>query len=505
MARLPLFSGSRVPLVTVDDDALLLAPPPPLDPLRDVAAAVGEALRYPLSGPTLPGVVSRRSRVTIVVEPRSLPLPDATNDPRRTALGAVLDELERLGASPDRQTILVAGGLGRRAGRRELESILHPTRARDFRGRVVVHDASEPELRLLELDGAPPVHVNPSLAEADVVVSVTAAETSERGGACSLLDACAAKDVAAPAPASSLLAPSLSPTGVLAGKVAAALARDAAVLGVSLVLDHPRSSAHFRGYPFTQGGRDALARSPVRRVVNTLPGVVRQHLLQGMARELTAVAVLAGPPAVSHAEALLRGISLRGIALAGAVDTIVVPVPWMSLHAPREPLNPITAATIGLGHALRLWREAPPLAEGGTIVLLHDLRRTFGQGSQAPYLNLFHVLREGRTVERLAAARASAAGDDHALSAYRQGNVPHPLLPYVDWASCAPALARAGRVLVAGCRDAGAARALGLVPTHSFTAALEMARGVAGGSHRVGVFVAPPYAPLVVAGGQASA
>jgi hypothetical protein len=502
MARLPLLSGSRVPLVTVDDQAVLLAPPPPLDSLDDVAAAVGEALRFPLSGAPLPDVVSRDSRVTIVVEPRSLPLPDAPNDPRRTALGAVLDELARLGAPPDRQTILVAGGLERRADRRELESILHPTRARDFRGRVVVHDASDAGLQPLELHGAPPVRVSRSLAEADVIVSVTAAETSERGGPCALLGACAAEDVAAPAPASTLLAPSLSPTGVLAGKVAAALARRAAVLGVSLVLDHPRLSGHFRGYPATEGGRQALARSPVRRVVNTLPGTVRERLLQGMARELTAVAALAGPPAVSHAEALLRGISLRGIPLAGPVDTLVVPLPWMSLHAPREPLNPITAAAVGLGHALRLWREEPPLAEGGTIVLLHDLRRTFGHGPQAPYLSLFHVLREGRAAESLGDARAAAARDDRALAAYRQGQAPHPLLPHADWASCAPALARAGRVLVAGCRDAGAARALGLVPTHNFSTALEMARGVAGGSHRVGVLAAPPYAPLIVGGGE---
>ena len=109
------------------------------------------------------------------------------------------------------------------------------------------------------------------------------------------------------------------------------------------------------------------------------------------------------------------------------------------------------------------------------------------------------MLREGAD-ERRARGRASARRQaTRARSrAYRQGHAPHPLLPYVDWASCAPALERAGRVLVGGCRDAGAARALGLVPTHSIPAALEMARGVAGGSHRVGVLLAPPYAPLVV-------
>ena len=45
-----------------------------------------------------------------------------------------------------------------------------------------------------------------------------------------------------------------------------------------------------------------------------------------------------------------------------------------------------------------------------------------------------------------------------------------------------------------------AARALGLVPTHSIPTALEMARGVAGGTHRAGVLLAPPYAPIIVGG-----
>jgi hypothetical protein len=500
VARIPLLSGSRVPLVAMDDDALLLMPPEPLDPLRDVAAAVGEALRYPLSGPQLTQLATRGGRVTIVVEPRSLPLPGAAIDPRQQAVASVIAELERLGMPAEKHTILIAGGLERRAGRRELETVLRPTGARDFRGTVEVHDATSDDLRVLELEGAAPVRIHPSLLDADLVVCVTAAETSERGGACTLLGACAAGDIASPRPAPSLLAPSLSPAGVLAGRVAAALARRTAVTGVSIVLDHPRLSRRYRGYPSSQRALTSIAHSPLRRLVNVLPGPIRNVAMDQLGRELTAMAVLAGPPAVSHAEALLRGVSLRGIPLAEQLDTIVVPLPWLSLHEPRESPNPITAAATGLGHAMRLWRDASPLREDGTIVLLHDLRRTFGHGPQAPYRNLFHVLREGADEVALAAARHSAEHDPRALAAYRDRQAPHPLLPYVDWASCAPALERAGRVLVGGCRDAGAARALGLVPTHSIPAALEMARGVAGGRHRAGVLLAPPYAPVIVGG-----
>jgi hypothetical protein len=54
-------------------------------------------------------------------------------------------------------------------------------------------------------------------------------------------------------------------------------------------------------------------------------------------------------------------------------------------------------------------------------------------------------------------------------------------------------------VLIAGCRDAAAARQLGFIPTHGIGAALEMARGRAGGdAPRIGFLLSPPYFPLRV-------
>ena len=99
-------------------------------------------------------------------------------------------------------------------------------------------------------------------------------------------------------------------------------------------------------------------------------------------------------------------------------------------------------------------------------MILHRLSRHFAHGTQDPYRALFHVLREGRTAAELAAAERAAATDERALDAYRAGEACHPLLPFADWASCRPALDRLGAVLVAGCRDHQAARALGFVPTH---------------------------------------
>ena len=499
VARLPLLAGSRVHLLQLDDDAVQLGPPPPLGPLADIGGAVAEALRYPLSGPSLADRVTPGGRVTIVVEPPTLPVPGAAADSRQDALAAVVDELARLGMPRERHTVLVAGGLERRAGRAELERLLRPARARDYRGQVIVHDCADPGLRVIGDAAGMPVAVNPALLDADLVVTVTAAETTDRGGAGALLAACAADVIRLPPPASSLLQPSDSPDWELAGAVEAAVAGRTPVVGVSLVLDHPRLTGRFRGYPWSESGVRAAARSPLRPLLNALPGGLRRIALQRLGRELRVVAVFAGPPSVAHAEALLRGVELRGARVETPLDTLVVPLPWKGPHQPREPLNPITAAAFGLGFVLRLWRDAPPLTDGGTVVLLHDFSRTIGHGPQAPYRALFQRLRENRDREHVAEAEREAADDPRAVAAYRDGRAPHPLLPFADWASCGPMQARAGRVIVAGCRDAGAARALGFVPGHNIATALDMARGVAGGSHRVGVLMAPPYVPLLAA------
>jgi hypothetical protein len=461
-----------------------------------VGAAVHDALRFPLSGAPLEALVKRGGTATVVVEAPELPLPGAPNDPRREALAAVIAELERLGVPSRRQTIVVAGGLNRRAGHREQEALLPPASARRFHGHVEVHDAEAPDLVALGDAGRIPLRVNRKLVETDLVVCVTAAETVLHGGPGALLGACGPESLRA-ATAYSLLETAAAHGWQLGLALERALATRVPVIGASLVLDPPRLLGRFRGYPYTEASLRQVASSPLRRVALLPPGV-RRRLLQDLGRELTAVAAFAGPPSVAHAEALLRGIARRSTRLERPLDAIVIGMPWKHHHSPRERLNPLTVATVALGLALRLWRDSFPVVEGGTAIVLHRLSRHFVHGTQDPYRALFHALRDGRTGAELAAAELAAASDARALDAYRAGRACHPLLPYVDWDGCRPALDRLGAVLVAGCRDHQAARTLGFVPTHGISSALEMAHGRAGGEARIGLLLSPPYFPLEV-------
>jgi hypothetical protein len=494
--RVPLLSGSRLVLVPVGDDDALLRPPPAPDRFVDVSAAVRDALRFPLAGEPLEALVARGGRATIVVEPPSLPLPHVAHDPRQTALAAVIAELERCGVPDERQTILVACGLGRRHdGRRLIQLLLRPPAARAFRGQLVVHDAEDPGLVPV---GAGGVRVHPALLDADLTLVLGAAETIVDGGPGALLAAADSTTARRAAGADSLLEAAGSPEWELALEIESSLSRRVPLLGVSLVLDLPRLVGRYRGYPDDPEATDRVGGSPLRVLQARLPGPLRRATLERQQRRLGVTAAFAGPPSVAHAEALLRGAALRGTRLPEPVDALVVGVPWTGRHAPHEPVNPMTAAAVALGLALRLRKDAFPIRAGGTLVLSHSFRRSFAHGTQAPYAAAFRALRRVHSDGELEAVELSAASDERALSDYRSGKACHPLLPFADWAGCRPALSRLGRVIVAGCRDASAARTLGFVPSHGIGSALEMAHGVAGGRARVGILLAPPYPALLV-------
>jgi hypothetical protein len=481
MTRVPLLADARMVVAEPGAEDVVLRPPPQRDVLDDVPQAVRDALAFPLAGEPLERLVTRGGTATLVIEQPSLPIPATTLGPRHLAVAAAADELERLGV--DRLTIVVAGGLLRRASPRDIGLLFPPEFRRRFRGRIIVHDAEAEDLvDLGDADGVS-LRVNRALVDTDLVLPVTAAETVVDGGPGALLNASGPQSLRAAA-SPSLLEASGSQGWRLALEIERRLQDRVAVTGVSLALNLPRIAGPFTGYPHDEEAVERMLRSRFRWLFQLAPSPVRQRILDGLPRELTAAAAYGGTPSVAHTEALLRGTVFKGASLEAPLDAVVIGIPPTTPWMPRERPNPASAAYLGLGLALRLWRNAPLVAEGGTAILLHPLPRRFPRPTQTPYRAvMFHD-------------EEQAANDERAIADYRAGHACHPLQPFVEWSACEAVSDRLGAVLVAGCRDAQAARQLGLVPVHGLGAALEMARGR--GAQRIGYVVAPPYFPVTV-------
>jgi hypothetical protein len=481
MTRVPLLADTRIVVAEPGADDVVIRPPAQRDVLQDVPQAARDALAFPLAGEPLERLVTRGGNATIVIEQPSLPIPAATLGPRNLAIAAAADELDRLGVA--HLTIVVAGGLLRRTSPRDIGLLFPPEFRRRFRGRIVVHDAEAEDLvEVGESDGIP-LRVNRALVETDLVLTVTAAETVVDGGPAALLGATGPESLRA-ASSPSLLETSGSQGWKLAREVERLLQQRVALTGVSLALNLTRIAGPFTGYPHDEEAVDRLLRSRVRWLFQLAPAPIRQRILDGLPRELTAAAVYGGTPSVAHTEALLRGTVFKGATLDAPLDAVVIGIPPTTPWMPRERPNPLTAAYLGLGLALRLWRSAPIVADGGTAILVHPLPRRFPRPTQTPDRAVMFGIEE------------EATRDERALADYRAGHSCHPLQPFVEWDACRAVADRLGAVLVAGCRDAQSARPLGLVPVHGLGAALEMARGR--GARRIGYLVAPPYFPVTV-------
>ena len=199
----------------------------------------------------------------------------------------------------ERHTIVIAGGLERKAGRQSSERalVLSRMRAHDFRGAVVVHDAESADLRPLDVPGRPracqrltprrrPGRVRHRRGDLGTRWRVlTARRVRGRRHLLPGTGAVVARTVA------------LTHRGSR-GKVAAALARHTAVTGVSIVLDHPRLIGRYNGYPSSADAVAAVARFPLPRAREQPAGIGALPDSSHLTRELTAVARPAGPPAV---------------------------------------------------------------------------------------------------------------------------------------------------------------------------------------------------------------
>ena len=329
---------------------------------------------------------------------------------------------------------------------------------------------------------------------------MTNAETVLDGGPAALVRA-AGVDALRALDATSLLETGRSEGWRVAVELERAIARRVPLIGASLVLNHPILGGALRGFPYEQEAVDRVARSPARHLFTALPAWVRGRVLQSLPLELTAAAAFAGPPSVAHAEALLRVVELRSVDLDRPLDALCIGIPRATPYLPRERPNPLLVAYLGLALALRLWRDAFPVAQGGTVILVHRFNRHFSHPTQQPYRAIFGALRTSGAPQLLSEAERAAAEDARGIEEYRAGRACHPVLPFRDWAACRHAIDRLGSVMIAGCRDDVAARQLGFVPVHGITPALAMARGRAGGDPRIGFMLPPPFFPLRVRSG----
>ena len=403
----------------------------------DVAAAVREALAFPLAGPAAREARHARRHRDGRDRAAVAPDPGGAASARATSRSPPsVDELERLGVA--QVTILVAGGLLRRttpardraARPARVPAPLQGTRDRARRGGRGPRRA---RARRATCRCASTRRSSRPISSS----TVTAAETVLHGGPAALL-AASGREALRAAGALSLLETSASQGWRLAVEIERA-ARQRGAGHRRLARPEPAARRRpARGLPARPGGdRADRSRSRVRRAVPArADGDAAADARAAAARadggrRRTAARRRSRTPRRCCAARVFKGVELDE-----PVDAIVIGIPPTTPFMPRERPNPVSAAYLGLGLALRLWRNAPPIAPGrhGDPRPSASAPLPAADADAVPraVLRPAHGARHRRDARR----RGGGGRRPRAIADYRAGRACHPLQPFVEWSAC---------------------------------------------------------------------
>lgn len=165
--------GDRMMPITLPDD-VRLAPPglsTSLPAVDNIEEAIRRALLEPLGRPPLQELVKSDYKVTIAFDDPSVPCFAPVWEP---AIKLVIAELEKAGVKRTNVTLLCANGLHRKFTRRELAQILGEDLVKEFRYRLICHDAEDREnlSYLGTTDSGYDVEINKLVTDSDLTVYI---------------------------------------------------------------------------------------------------------------------------------------------------------------------------------------------------------------------------------------------------------------------------------------------------------------------------------------------
>lgn len=169
-------------------------------------------------------------------------------------------------------------------------------------------------------------------------------------------------------------------------------------------------------------------------------------------------------------------------------DVLVLGLPASFAYGSAS--NPLVAA-IGMAYPPRVWLGKPVLREGGVVIGLNPSDGSIDHATYPSYEAVIDLYDRHHSIDAVAAHQTEIATREDFLARYRDGGAFHPMHAFWLLYSCDYVLSRAAAVILAGTRNPGAFRRLGITPARDFAHAWQRARRIVGDRPRT--VVAPTF------------
>lgn len=412
---------------------------PPVDP--NPSQAVARALSNPVAAPPLGRLAKAGTKVAIGFDDPTKP-----PAPVQCMLPVVVEALLEAGVSKQDISLISANGNHKKFSENELRAYLGESLYRDFwpGGQIHNHDCVDPEglARLGETPGGCVVEHNKTFVEADLMIYLGQVVAHSWGG--------------------------YTGTGAAIGL---ASTRSIKSHHNHRVVNHPESTSgdQKRGYfhQLKMEVNDLIEEQTGKRIfyVNWIGGTggTISQVFAGYSPEVE-------QPAWDAADQF----SLMKVPQA---DVLVIGMSQSFAYGNAN--NPLIAA-IGMAYPPRIWLGDHVLREGGVVIGLHPSNGEIDRATYPSYQKVIDLYAGHYAIHDMAKHEQDIATQPGYLEQYSEGNAYHPIHPFWLLYSCDYLLSRAGAVILAGTRNPGAFRQLGITPASDFDHAWKIANRIVG-------------------------
>lgn len=459
-----LFAGDKLIEVDLPPGTRCIYPKAPLEPLRDVDAAIRYALNHPENSEPLYAKLKPGMKVTIGIDDISLPLPPMKRpDVRERVLTIVLEMLADHGV--DDVELIVATGVHRRMKAHEIRHMVgdkifdayYPDKlynhdAEDAANMVVIGETPHGEV----------VELNRRAAESDLIIYVNLNFVPMNGGYKSVgvgltsyksLRAHHNPDTIRKSdsymdPGKSQLAHDISRLGKVVHKT----------LNVFTIETTVNNRMFDRPLEFLTKNEDDLngrERAMLKGLVAAtarMPQGLRHTLFDKFPAPYGVTGVWAGHVEAVHKKVVERSFEQYLVPIQGQADVLICPIPFISPYNVHAFLNPLLVQVLAQGYLFNMYRGAPLVKKGGTLIITHPMTDKFDHEQHAPYIDFVHrLLPETRDAHELRSRyEEKYAADPAFIQMFRTGYAYHPSHPFFMWYWGENGRQHCGRVIVVG-------------------------------------------------------
>jgi hypothetical protein len=482
-------------------------PPESLPAIRDVDAAIENALRHPENSEPLPELLRAGMRLTIAIDDISIPLPQMrAPDIRSRILEAVLTMAAAAGV--DDVELVFANALHRRLTPAEMRHIVGERVFRSFfgDGKLTNHDAEDASnlLHIGLTDRGEDVEINRRAAESDLLVYVNVNLVAMDGGHKSVPIGLASykslkhhHNSNTMVHSRSFMDHTKSEMHHSAWRMGRLLAQHLKIFTIETTLDNqifgdPYGFMLKREWEWSI--KDQTSMLAMRRGLAVAPARLKTKIFHSVRSDYGLTGVHAGETEAVHALTVANVHRQQLVPMTGQSDILVMGVPFIGPYNVNSVMNPILAACLGLGYFFNSYRGMSPVRKGGVAILFHPLPPVFSQLHHPSYVDFFHEVLADTTEPAALESKFEEqyATDPWYIHLYKTSYAYHGVHPFYMWYWISHALDHLGDVIWVGA-DKKTAAHMGFRAASTLDDALQMAQATVGSSPSMTYLHNPPH------------